>query len=127
MLSLAVHITKYILLFFQPTELLYNHKVIFFINSLIYSLYILITAPSPPLLSPTLTKPSSNCHLPFCSWGDALGYHSTLRHLVPVGLHTSSPTETKSGRGKGSNRREQRPRQSLPPPHLLGVPYLLLC
>lgn len=61
----------------------------------IYSLYIHITAP-PPLLpvSPLQAPPFIALSPSAQRKGVPLGYHSTLGHLVPTGLGTSSPTES---------------------------------
>jgi hypothetical protein len=82
-----------------------------------YSLYLLITAlPGPSLQIP---PPLSSALL--LKGEGPLEYHPTLRHLVPAGLGTSSPTEAQPGSqvsGRGSNDKKQRLRQSTL--HVLG-------
>jgi hypothetical protein len=60
----------------------------------------------PFLPVPHLQIPSLNCSLPFSSekGEPRLRYHSTIRHLVTVGLGTSPTTEAEPGSpGKGKS------------------------
>lgn len=50
-----------------------------------------------------------------------LCYNPTLSYLIPIGLGTSSPTDTQPGRGQGSNGREKRQTQTSL--HHLEDPY----
>jgi hypothetical protein len=71
--------------------------------------------PAPPLQIPFPTSPSPS---------SPLGYHTTLRYPVTVGLSSSSPTKAQlSSRvtERGSSNREQSQRQ--PPLQLLGDPH----
>lgn len=83
-----------------------------FINSLTYSLYFLIMAPSPSCLpspAPTNSFPSPQTR------GSTLVYHPTLGHPVAIDLRTSSPSESQVGspvQGKGSKGRQMGQRAS---------------
>jgi hypothetical protein len=70
--------------------------------------------PHPPLLLLILLRKEETF----------FGYNTTLGHLVPAGLSTSSSTEAQPGspgRGRGSNSREQR--QETAPAPMSGDPY----